>query len=90
MTSNAQSITPTVPVSAVASDVGITAEQPAKVDPVPNQRLVIEEGPTQGSFVYKTVDRTTGEVIRQFPREELIKLIRSDGYQAGTFTDLSA
>jgi len=34
-------------------------------------RLVIEEN--QGQFVYKTLDPSTGEVLSQFPREELLK-----------------
>jgi flagellar protein FlaG len=37
-------------------------------------RLVIEEGPEVGSFVYVTLDRLTGEVVRRVPREELVKL----------------
>ena len=46
-------------------------------------RLVIEEGPQKGSFVYKTLDRVTGEVIRQFPREEVLKLRQSPAYDVG-------
>ena len=49
----------------------------------PDYRLVIEEGPRPGVFVYKTVDRATGETIRQFPREELVKLSNDPGYVAG-------
>ena len=44
-------------------------------------RLTIEKG-SQG-FVYKTLDRVTGEVIRQFPREEIIKLQQSANYDPG-------
>jgi flagellar protein FlaG len=39
-------------------------------------RLVIEEGPEAGSFVYVTLDRLTGEVVRRVPREEVMKLAR--------------
>lgn len=49
----------------------------------PDYRLVIEEGPRPGAFVYKTIDRVTGETIRQFPREELVKLGETPGYSAG-------
>jgi flagellar protein FlaG len=49
----------------------------------PDYRLVIEEGPRPGVFVYKTVDRSTGETIRQFPREELVKLSGDPRYVAG-------
>jgi flagellar protein FlaG len=44
-------------------------------------RLTIEEGPT--GFVYKTLDRVTGEVIRQLPREDVVKMRLSPSYGAG-------
>lgn len=54
----------------------------SKPAPVADLRLVIEEVGT-GRFVYKTVDRQTGEVISQLPREELVKLAADEDYQAG-------
>lgn len=36
-------------------------------------RLVIEEDASTGAYVYKTVDRRTGEVVQQIPREEVLK-----------------
>ena len=45
-------------------------------------RLVIEEDP-RGSFVYKTLDRRTGEVVNQFPREQVLRLKESLGYAPG-------
>ena len=53
-------------------------------------RLIIEEGPTPGSFVYKTLDSTTGEVVRQFPREQVLRMAESGGYTAGGLIDTSA
>lgn len=53
-------------------------------------RLVIEEGPTHGSFIYKTLDSLTGEVIRQLPREEVVRLAGADGYDTGALIDTSA
>lgn len=50
-------------------------------------RLVIEEGPRLGTFIYKTVDRTTGETIKQYPREEVIRLIDNPLYATGTIAD---
>lgn len=47
-------------------------------------RLVIEEGPHAGSFIYKTLDRITGEVVKQLPREQVIDLMQTDQYSAGT------
>ncbi|MFN3522361.1 MAG: flagellar protein FlaG [Phenylobacterium sp.] len=46
-------------------------------------RLVIEENANTGTFVYKTIDRRTGEVVSQIPREEMLKLQQDEGYEAG-------
>lgn len=46
-------------------------------------RLVIEEDPNTGTFVYKSVDRRTGEVVAQVPREDVLKMHQSDAYHAG-------
>ncbi|WP_339932376.1 hypothetical protein [uncultured Brevundimonas sp.] len=53
-------------------------------------RLVIEEGSREGSFIYKTLDRLTGEVIRQLPREQIVELKGEDDYAAGAVIDTSA
>ncbi|MGV8953264.1 MAG: flagellar protein FlaG [Cypionkella sp.] len=53
-------------------------------------RLVIEEGPQAGSFIYKTLDRMTGEVVRQFPREQVVKMMQSGQYDAGSVIDTTA
>lgn len=46
-------------------------------------RLVIEQGPRAGSFVYKTLDRETGEVVRQLPSEDVLKMRQRDDYGVG-------
>jgi len=53
-------------------------------------RLVIEQGSRPGSFIYKTVNRLTGEVVRQLPREEVVKLSAADSYRAGIVADTTA
>ena len=53
-------------------------------------RLVIEEGPHSGSFVYKTLDRVTGEVVKQLPREQVVDLMQADRYSAGSVIDTKA
>ena len=53
-------------------------------------RLVIEEGPTAGSFIYKTLDRVTGEVVKQLPREQIVNLMRTADYSAGSVIDTKA
>lgn len=58
----------------------------AKEGPDQNQidlRLVIEEDPVSGSYVYKTLDRETGEVVQQWPRDEVLKLKQAETYEAG-------
>ena len=44
-------------------------------------RLVIEE--EAGTYVYKTVDRRTGDVVAQYPREDILKLRETDEYVPG-------
>ena len=53
-------------------------------------RLIIEEGPTRGTFIYKTLDSETGQVVRQFPREQVLKMSENGGYSAGGLIDTSA
>jgi len=47
-------------------------------------RLVIEEDEAAGTLVYKTIDRRTGEVVLQMPREEIEKLGEETEYVAGS------
>jgi len=53
-------------------------------------RLVIEEGPTSGSFIYKTLDRVTGEVVKQLPREDVVGLMQTADYSSGSVIDTKA
>ena len=89
----ATKLTPTAPVaelSASSSPGGDFRDQASDQNDTPMYRLVIEEGSTQGSFVYKTVDRVTGEVIRQLPRERLVEMISSDAYSSGSVINTTA
>jgi len=43
-----------------------------------------------GRFVYKSVDTLSGEVIRQFPPEEILRLVRAVREAAGLVFDESA
>ena len=64
-------------------DVGASAVSAApRQDPV-DMRLVIEEDQASGSYVYKTVNRLTGEVLMQFPRDTVLKLREQVDYEAG-------
>lgn len=89
----AQKLTPTAPIAEIAhasSTAGDYREGDGYPEQAPQYRLVIEEGPTKGSFVYKTLDRETGEVIRQLPRERLIEMIVSDEYASGSVINTRA
>jgi flagellar protein FlaG len=46
-------------------------------------RLVIEMDQASGSYVYKTINRQTGEVLSQLPRAEVLKLRTEVQYSAG-------
>lgn len=59
----------------------VQASQDAADDDAGRYRLTIEREST--GYVYKTLDRVTGEVIRQFPREEVLKLRQSPAYDVG-------
>lgn len=50
-------------------------------------RLVIEEDQVSGTFVYKTLDRRTGEVVKQLPREEVVRLRETPDYEPGDVID---
>lgn len=54
-------------------------------------RLVIEaNSQASGGFVYKTLDRRTGEVVNQYPREALMRLKEQSNYQAGAVVSAQA
>ena len=59
----------------------------AKSDGVPkeevNLRLIIEEDLAAQSYVYKTVNSRTGEVVQQYPREEVLRMREDANYHAG-------
>ena len=80
-------------LSVAASSDGADFDQSngsADAERIARYRLVIEEGPTSGSFVYKTLDSVTGEVIRQFPREQILQLAETGDYDTGTVIDTVA
>ena len=65
------------------ADTATPAKRAAQsLDPV-DMRLVIEEDKATNSYVYKTVNRLTGEVIQQLPREQVLQLHEQLDYEAG-------
>jgi flagellar protein FlaG len=63
-------------------DTGASAQAAPSQDPV-DLRLVIEEDQTSGSYVYKTVNRLTGDVLMQLPRDDVLKMHERLDYKAG-------
>jgi flagellar protein FlaG len=61
---------------------GRAAAGPALPDPV-DLRLVIEEDQASGSYVYKTVNRRTGEVVQSLPRADILRMRQGANYAAG-------
>ncbi|MET3667129.1 hypothetical protein [Caulobacter sp. 1776] len=81
---------------AVSGQPRATAPQAAQTDsaqpvddgPQPGDlRLVIEQAGETGQYIYKTVDRRTGETLQQFPREQVLKLREEAGYALGAVFD---
>ena len=62
---------------------------PAGPDPV-DLRLVIEEDQASGLYVYKTINRRTGEVLQQFPRADILKLQTERQYTTGSVISTEA
>lgn len=69
---------------AAAPTVAVQPPAPADV------RLVIEEDPAHGTYIYKTIDRRTGEVIQSLPRESLLRLSNDEAYSSGALVRASA
>lgn len=70
-------------------DVSGGTEKPAvAAGPQPGDlRLVIEQDPSTGTYVYKTVDRRTGDVLQQFPREDVLRFKQAEHYDPGEVFD---
>ena len=66
--------------------------QPAASEPAPasppvaestDPLLIIESDGEAGGFLYTTIDRKTGSVLRKLPRDGLLKLAEAPDYAAG-------
>jgi len=53
-------------------------------------RLVIEKSAKTGSYVYKTLNSFTGEVVNQRPAEDLFKMASSNQYSPGLIVNAKA
>jgi hypothetical protein len=79
----AQALTPPKPIQ--------RERKPAKTIGKPvsdaDQRLVIREGVEDGLFIYTIIDRASGQVMAQIPREDVAKLAARPDYEAGQVID---
>jgi flagellar protein FlaG len=90
--SNTPSITAVTPDPAVGQSpfapadylnpAALVQDQTNAVDPV-DLRLIIEDDPKSGTVVYKSVDRRTGVVVQQLPREQVLRMREAQNYSAG-------
>lgn len=83
-------VAPTRAVEPVSGAHPDSDQPPPRRQPQQQQadlRLVIEEDDVSGSFVYKVFDRRTGEVVQQFPREEVLRLKDDPAYAPGQVFD---
>ena len=76
-------IVPAIPAAKKDPELPPSADQP-------DVRLVIEESDQPGSYIYKTLDRRTGEVLQQFPRVELLRLRDEEDYRSGSVVSTRA
>ena len=65
------------------ADTAGPASGPSPIAEAPDLRLIIEEDKAAGSYVYKTIDVRTGQIVQQIPREEILRLKEASGYQPG-------
>lgn len=53
-------------------------------------RLVIEKSAKTGSYIYKTLNSFTGEVVGQRPEEDVFKMAASSQYSPGLIVNAKA
>lgn len=76
---------PAVSQAQASAPPAAASEPPVQAGPdQADIRLVIEHDQASGSYVYKTIDRRTGEVLQQLPRAEVLKLHQGSSYAAGS------
>jgi flagellar protein FlaG len=79
----AQALRPQKPVERERKPAKMIGKPAADAD----QRLAIREGTEDGLFVYTILDRSSGQVMMQIPREDLEKFAARPDYEAGQVVD---
>ena len=81
--STADGVFASAPKSAAPPEKPVVADGPQPGD----LRLVIEQDAKTGTYVYKTVDRRTGDILQQFPREDVLRFKQAEHYDPGEVFD---
>jgi flagellar protein FlaG len=66
-----------------SSEGGPNSEPAAPTADQADLRLIIEEDEASGTYVYKTINRVTGEVVLQLPRDDILRMRDDPDYVAG-------
>lgn len=76
-------LTPAAGVAPSPAPPAATSDTAMMQNDAADLRLVIEEDRDSGLFIYKTIDRRTGDVVQQLPREEVVRMHQAEHYAAG-------
>lgn len=95
MTNSISTIGNSASVSADLSKTEISSQTPPKhelqMNPAANaQQTLVIEPISANRYVYKVMDKTTGEVIRQLPNEHVEKMLSDPSYTQGGVVKTSA
>lgn len=77
-------VAPVAPAGSAAGSDFDESRNSRDAERMARYRLVIEQGSHMGVFIYKVLDRETGEVVQQLPREEVARMGNRQDYSAGT------
>ena len=95
----------TAPISGIMADPMLSSQTPAPAAPASGDssqasdapidtqadlRLVIEDDKAAGSYVYKTINPVTGQVVSQIPRETLLRMREAADYKPGSVINASS
>ena len=75
------------PPAKTAPAAASTASSSSETSGDAAQRLVIKEGAQAGVLIYTILDRATGQVLVQIPREEVVHVATRPDYSAGRVID---
>jgi flagellar protein FlaG len=81
------SVPPPTPVAAVAAKASTPPPTPRNDNNDASRYRLTIEALGDNRFVYKVLDRVTGEVIRQLPRENVETLNGDPTYRGGRLVD---